>query len=68
MTKAEVLGKMWPFNRRVMVIKCLDCDKIIMSSVGSSKETHTTYGLCDRCTARRNGMRLAATNHELGIW
>jgi hypothetical protein len=54
--------------RRTTVIKCIDCKAVIGTEIGRTRETRSTWTLCQRCVMRRNGMVGAKGPHDLGIY
>ncbi|MGD0145227.1 MAG: hypothetical protein ABSB53_00010 [Nitrososphaerales archaeon] len=40
----------------------------IGSELGTSKKVKVSWGLCERCVAKRNGMIGARSPRELGIY
>lgn len=53
---------------KTIVVYCVDCKKVMGSELGTSKRVKVSWGLCERCVTRRNGMVGARSPRELGIY
>jgi len=51
-----------------VVIQCIDCANVIGTEKGRTPQVETSWSLCGRCVARRNGVIGARSSDELGIY